>query len=111
MVRSCGDIQRDSDPLPVYWEKTTDPFPSCPERPCPLEETTAHSSLREQAGGGEYQLRAWAYPTSAWVYGILLTGHRPAAFTRRRADGVTCAVTTMFSLWDIPVEFGELCQA
>ncbi|KAM6399310.1 uncharacterized protein O9250_011757 isoform 2-T2 [Rhynochetos jubatus] len=32
MVRSCGDIQRGSDPLPVYWEKTTDPFPSCPER-------------------------------------------------------------------------------
>lgn len=41
-------------------------------RPCPPAESTVHSSLREQAGHGEYQVRAWEYLTLALVYAVLL---------------------------------------
>ena len=42
-------------------------------RPCPHEKSTVHSSMRGQAGDGEYQVRAWEYLTLALVYAVLLT--------------------------------------
>ena len=41
-------------------------------RPCPHEESTVHSSLREQAGDGEHQVRAWRYLASALADAVLL---------------------------------------